>query len=156
MSDLAQSWFTWGNFFQNILIYASFGLSWLTYGYILPCVWMYVRTGPYHHCLLGKQAQCNIELTNKYPALQNLANTDSVEVKWQNIKWALTTACKTTMERKSGKHHDWITPDRLQKVSISREIKEALNFIKTQSTKATQEYSKANIQVRNSARRDMR
>ena len=104
------------------------------------------------------QAQFHIEITNRYQALQDLTSTESVEDKWQNIKEALTSACKATVGRKSTKRQDWITPDTLQKVNIHRKKKEALNNSKTRAAKhnATQEYSKANREVRISARRDKR
>ncbi|XP_076105822.1 uncharacterized protein LOC143074158 [Mytilus galloprovincialis] len=82
----------------------------------------------------------------------------SIEDHWQEIKNAFTTACETSVGLKNRKHQEWITPETLVKVEKRKNIKNILNNSKTRSAKqsASREYTIANKDVRNSARRDKR
>ena len=105
-----------------------------------------------------KQATYQLELSNKYQALQDLEDSESLESKWQGMKEAWVAACRTTVGTKKGKQQDWTTPETLIKVEARKRQKEVLNNSRTRASKqkAMQEYSRANREVRNSARRDKR
>ncbi|CAG2248329.1 unnamed protein product [Mytilus edulis] len=87
-----------------------------------------------------------------------IEETVSIEDHWQVIKKAFTTASETSGGLKNRKHKEWITPETLVKVEKWKNIKNILNNSKTRSAKqlASEEYTIANKDVRNSARRDKR
>jgi len=105
-----------------------------------------------------KNTEYHLELANRYQALQNLEEAQTVEDKWRGMREAWTSACRKTVGKKSCKHQDWITPETLQKVDTRKRKKEALNSSKTRAAKqvATQEYRVADRDVKSSARRDKR
>ncbi|CAG2220246.1 unnamed protein product [Mytilus edulis] len=106
-----------------------------------------------------KKSEFQIELKNRFSIFQNAAEEIiSIEDHWQEIKNAFTTACETSVGLKNRKHEEWITPETLVKVEKRKNIKNILNNSKTRSAKqsASREYTIANKDVRNSARRDKR
>ncbi|XP_071171614.1 craniofacial development protein 2-like [Mytilus edulis] len=106
-----------------------------------------------------KKSEFQIELKNRFSTFQNAAEEIiSIEDHWQEIKNAFTTACETSIGLKNRKHQEWITPETLVKVEKKENIKNILNNSKTRSAKqsAPREYTIANKDVRNSARRDKR
>ncbi|CAG2252724.1 unnamed protein product [Mytilus edulis] len=102
----------------------------------------------------------NIESTGKRFNISIMQQREiiSIEDHWQEIKNAFTTACETSVGLKNRKHQEWITPETLVKVEKRKNIKNILNNSKTRSAKqsASREYTIANKDVRNSARRDKR
>ena len=106
-----------------------------------------------------KKSEFQIELKNRFSIFQNAAEEIiSIEDHWQEIKNAFTTACETSVGLKNRKHQEWITPETLVKVEKRKNIKNILNNSKTRSAKqsASKEYTIANKDARNSARRDKR
>ena len=74
------------------------------------------------------------------------------------MKTALTSACETTVGCKKRTHKEWISHETLIKVEKRKNLKERLNNSRTRATKqkAQEEYTIADKEVKNSARRDKR
>ncbi|CAC5424993.1 unnamed protein product [Mytilus coruscus] len=106
-----------------------------------------------------KKLEFQIELKNRFSTFQNATEeTVTIEDHWQEIKKALTTACETSVGLKNRKHQEWISPETLVKVEERKNIKNILIISKTRSAKqsASREYTIANKDVRNIARKDKR
>ena len=99
-----------------------------------------------------------LELSNRFQALRDNDGNEGLEEQWHKMKEAWTTTCHKTVGKSTRKHQDWISPETLEKVEFRREQKEKLNNSKTRAAKqaASVQYSKANREVKNSARRDKR
>ncbi|CAC5404203.1 unnamed protein product [Mytilus coruscus] len=106
-----------------------------------------------------KKSEFQIELTNRFSAFHNTTEeTVTIADHWQEIKNGFTTACEKSVGLKNRKHQEWITPETLVKVEERKNFKNILNNSNTRSAKqsASREYTTANKDVRNSARRDKR
>ena len=82
-----------------------------------------------------KNMEYHLELANRYQALQDLEEAETVEDKWRGTREAWTSACRNTVGKKRCKHQDWITPEPLQKVDTRKRKKEALNSSKPRAAK---------------------
>jgi exonuclease III len=60
----------------------------------------------------NKQAEYQIELTNRYRVLQN--DSEDINDSWQHMKEAWQVACKVVVGTKKGSQQEWITPETVQ------------------------------------------
>ncbi len=119
-------------------------------------------TGPRFNVMLlsdrTKQLEYQVELRNRYSALEELGEEDTVERRWQQTKEIWQGACKSAIGVKNRTHKEWITATTLQKIEERKRKKETLNDSRTRSAKqkAQREYSIANREVKNSVKKDKR
>ena len=108
----------------------------------------------------NKQVEFKLEFRNRFSALQNREEKDNgpIESYWELVKTILISACEITVGRKTREHKEWISHDTLIKVERRKTLKESLNNTKTRAAKqkAQHEYTQADKEVKNSARKDKR
>lgn len=106
-----------------------------------------------------KQADLQIELRNRFTALQEMEEEPrTIENHWQQVKEAFTGACEASVGPKKRKHQEWFSPDTLIRIEERKKLKDVLNNCKTRAAKKTagETYSRADREVKRSARRDKR
>ena len=107
-----------------------------------------------------KKSEFQIELKNRFSKFKNATEeTATIQDHCQEIENVFTTACETSVGLKKRKHHEWISPETLVKVKDKENIKKyILNNSKTRFAKqsASREYTIANQDVSNNARRENR
>ena len=106
------------------------------------------------------QSRFQISLTNRYQQLQeqDVSTEADIETQWQQAKKLWQDTCKEILGKQKTKHKEWISVETMEKVKERKERKEKLNNCKTRSakTKAQEEYTQANKEVKNSVKRDKR
>ena len=75
-------------------------------------------------------------LSNRFQALQNIDEDQSLENKWQRTRKAWMDTCEKTVGRKTRQHEEWITAETLKKVQIRKVRKEDLNNSRTRGAEA--------------------
>ena len=106
-----------------------------------------------------KKAEFQVELRNRFTILQNMDQDQlTTEDHWKEIKHTLTTACDASIGSRNRKHQEWISSETLIKIDKRKQLKDVLNNSKTRASKqrAQKQYSAADREVKNSARRDKR
>ena len=82
----------------------------------------------------------------------------ATEDHWKEIKHTLTTACDASIGSRNRKHQEWISSETLIKIDKRKQLKDVLNNSKSRASKqrVQEQYSAADREVKNSARRDKR
>ena len=111
--------------------------------------------------LKDQQAQNAFSLTlkNKFQILQDLPTEDQdVQTLWQHTKEILTSTCNEELGLKQRHQNNWISANTIAKIEIRKQKKEEVNRSCTRRMKAAaqEEYTKANIEVRKSVKKDKR
>lgn len=82
----------------------------------------------------------------------------TIENHWQQVKEAFTGACEASVGPKKRKHQEWLSPDTPIRIEERKKLKDVLNNCQTRAAKKTagETYSRADREVKRSARRDKR
>ena len=103
----------------------------------------------------GKKKDFQLELSNKFKALENLEDM-TIEDHWKGIKEVVTSACTTVLGPKKNIHKEWITQESLDRIKKRRELKDEVNGSKTEEEKmeAREKYSVAHKEVKDGIKMD--
>lgn len=103
------------------------------------------------------KAQFQLKLSNRFQPLQELEE-GNIENQWQKTKKAWCDTCEEVLDRRKAQHEHWISVDTLKRLEVRKVKKERLNQSRTRAakTKAQQEYTAADKEVKKSVKKDKR
>ncbi len=113
----------------------------------------------YNTTLLKESTKCQefkLTLSNKYQALQDLLEEETINERWKAVKETVTTACQEVLGPRKHNHKEWISAESLKKIQARKEKKAALNNSRTRAekTKAQEAYREANKCAKQSIKAD--
>ena len=79
---------------------------------------------------INKQAEYQLELPNRYGALQD-EDTDCIDSTWEKMRDSWQAACKNIVGTRKGNQQEWITAESIQRLEERNDKKEVLNRSKT-------------------------
>ena len=106
----------------------------------------------------NKREDFSITLSNKFKALQELMEEETIDERWQKVKGAVTSTCNEVLGLRTLKHKDWISTETLKKIEERKAKKAAVNNSRTRTAKAEaqEEYKRMNRSVKMSLKADKR
>ena len=104
-----------------------------------------------------KMEEFNVELRNKFSALEGLAE-ETVEGHWQGVANTWNTTCNNILGKKTKKHKEWMSTETWDLITQRGQLNQDINLTQDQEEKQTlrTRYWEKNRQVRKSARQDKR
>ena len=75
----------------------------------------------------NKREEFSITLSNKFQALQELMEEETIDERWQKVKGALTSTCNEVLGPRTLKHKEWISTETLKKIEERKAKKAAVN-----------------------------
>ena len=104
-----------------------------------------------------KMEEFNVELRNKFSALEGLAE-ETVEGHWQGVANTWTTTCNDILGKKTKKHKEWMSTETWDLITQRGQLNQDINLTQDQEEKQRLRtcYWEKNRQVRKSARQDKR
>ena len=106
----------------------------------------------------NKREEFSITLSNKFQALQELMEEETIDERWQKVKGAVTSTCNEVLGPRTPKHKGWISTETLKKIEERKAKKVAVNNSRTRTAKAKalEEYKGMNRNVKRSLKADKR
>ena len=84
----------------------------------------------------NKREEFSITLSNKFQALQELMEEETIDVRWQRVKGAVTSTCSEVLSPRNPNHKGWISTGTLKKIEERKAKKAAVNNSRTRAAKA--------------------
>ena len=106
----------------------------------------------------NKREEFSITLSNKFQALQELMEEETIDERWQKVKGAVTSTCNEVLGPRTPKHKGWISTETLKEIEERKAKKAAVNNSRTRTAKAKaqEKYKGMNRNVKRSLKADKR
>ena len=106
----------------------------------------------------NKRKKFSITLSNKFQALQELMKEETIDVRWQREKGAVTSTCSEVLGPRNLNHKGWISPETLNKIEERKAKKASVNNSRTRTAKAKvqEEYKGVSRNAKRSLKLDKR